>query len=684
MRWLGTLCLVAQTGMASALHAIDDAVPVPIFEIQGAGHHSPFVGQTVMTSGIVTAVADDGFYLQDPGGDGNDLTSDAIYVYTKTTPGTRTGDLVEVGGNVIEFVAGGVQSANLSLTEIALPERVSLISSSNPLPCPVIIGRSGRPAPTEIVDDDNFTVFDPHVDGIDYYESLEAMRVTIEDASAVSATNRFGEVFTVSNRGQAATGMNSRGGITASQGDLNPERLQIDSRLGDEPMPVVNTGDLLGDVTGVMGYSYGNFEVLTEAIPQVTPSGLRPEVTFLAGDESHLTIASYNVQNLDPGDSPGKFRRLARHIAWNLQSPDIIALQEVQDNSGLTDDGVTAADLTASLLTNAVLQAGGPAYDYYDLAPTDNSDGGEPGGNIRVAYLVNPGRVTMAPGSLRLLEDIRLDTFDRTRNPLEATFLFNEEEIVLINCHLSSKAGSGPLFGSIQPPAAGGGHKRKSQAVFLKDHVGVLLDRDPPACVIVLGDLNDTEFSEALQILTGTRRLLVNLSTTLPTAERYSHNYQGNAQMIDHILIGPEAITPGVSLDVVHVNTGFADQSSDHDPIVARIAVPLTRVDLGGQSSLDSVGLELSQNSPNPFTCSTSLSYLIPRPGFVRLSIFNTAGQLVRTLVSDYQESGRHHLAWNAADQHGRPLGNGMYTLTLHKSGLERVLAVKPPCEARR
>ena len=663
----------------AALHAIDDAVPVPTFEIQGGGHHSPFVGQTVMTSGIVTAIADDGFYLQDPGGDGDDLTSDAIYVYTKTTASARTGDMVEVVGNVIEFFAGGERSANLSLTEIALPERLNVLSSGNPLPRPVVIGRSGRPAPTMIVDDDNFTVFDPQVDGIDYYESLEAMRVTIEDASAVSTTNRFGEVFTVSNRGQAATGMNSRGGITASEGDLNPERLQIDGRLHDEPMPVVNNGDLLGDVTGVMGYSYGNFEVLTEAIPQVTASGLTPEVTFLTGDESHLTIASYNVQNLDPGDPPERFRRLAGHIAWNLQSPDIIALQEVQDNSGSTDDGETAADLTASLLTQAVLQAGGPAYEYYDLAPANNSGGGEPGGNIRVAYLVNPGRVAMVPGSLQRLADKGLEAFDRSRNPLEATFLFNEEEIVLINCHLSSKAGSGPLFGSIQPPAAGGGHKRKSQAVFLKDHVGVLLDRDPPACVIILGDLNDTEYSEPLQILTGTPRLLVNLSTTLPTAERYSHNYQGNAQMIDHILIGAEDITPGASLDVVHVNTGFADQSSDHDPVLARIPVPLSRIDPGGQSSLDSARLELSQNAPNPFTTSTSLSYLIPRPGFVRMSIFNTAGQLVRTLVSDYQAAGSHHLAWNAFDQHGRPLGNGVYGCRLQtaQTTLARCMVLK-------
>ncbi len=680
-RWLTNLCLVAQAGAVPDPGAVDVAVAVPIFEIQRADHHSPFAGEMVTTSGIVTVVDDDGFFLQDPGGDGDDLTSDAIYVYTSATPVVRAGDQVEVVGKVIEFIPGGERSANLSLTEITLPERVDVLSSSNSLPRPVLIGQSGRLAPTEIVDDDHFAVFDPHMDGIDFYESLEGMRVTIEDASAVSATNRFGEIFTVSNRGQLATGMNARGGITMSERDSNPERLQIDGRLLVELMPMVKTGDLLGDVTGVMGYSYGNFEVLAETIPQVTSAEWSPEVTFLTGDEHHLTIATYNVQNLDPGDPPEKFQRLAGHITWNLQSPDIIALQEVQDNSGPTDDGETAADGTASLLTHAVLQAGGPAYDYYDLAPVDGRGGGEPGGNIRAAYLVNPGRVTMVLGSLRLLEDTEPETFNRSLNPLEATFLFNDEEIILINCHLSSKAGSAPQFGSIQPPRVSGEHKRKSQAVFLRNHVAVLLDRGSPACVILLGDLNDTEFSDPLRILTGEPPLFLNLGTTLSVAERYSHSYQGNAQMIDHILVNAEDI-PGTALDAVHVNTGFADKSSDHDPLIARIPVPL-RIDQLSLNQTESVGdsahLQLSQNSPNPVGETTHISYLLRRPGMVQLRIFNIAGQLVRTLVDTYQDRGRHQFAWNLVDQGGKAVSNGIYCYQLRMASttLCRSMVVK-------
>ena len=360
---------------------------------------------------------------------------------------------------------------------------------------------------------------------------------------------------------------------------------------------------------------------------------------------------------------PERFRRLGEHIAWNLNSPDIVALQEVQDNSGPTNNGVTVADLTASLLTNAILKAGGPAYDYYDLAPIDNTSGGEPGGNIRVAYLVNPGRVALVPGSLRALDDTGFDTFDRSRNPLEATIVHNDNEIVLINCHLSSRVGSGPLFGSRQPSPVSGGQNRKTQAIFLKNHVGVLLERDPEACVVVLGDLNDDEFSEPLKILTEDPPLLLNLNTSLSAVERYSQSYQGNAQMIDHILVS--AVVPSAALDAVHVNVGFADQSSDHDPLLARIAVGLRRIRDQTPGSISSAGLDLSQNAPNPFTTSTSLSYHMPRSGFVQLEIFNTAGQLVRTLVNDHRTSGRHQIAWKAVDQNGRPVSNGIYNCQL-------------------
>ena len=68
-------------------------------ELQGAGHVSPFLGADVESTGVVTAVVSGSFYLQDPIGDADDLTSDAIVV---RGAGVAVGDAVTVIGTVSE------------------------------------------------------------------------------------------------------------------------------------------------------------------------------------------------------------------------------------------------------------------------------------------------------------------------------------------------------------------------------------------------------------------------------------------------------------------------------------------------------------------------------------------------------------------------------------------------------
>jgi predicted extracellular nuclease len=64
-------------------HNVCDAqtIQLTIMQIQGAGHISPFVGQLVTTTGVVTAVAFDGLYVQDPEGDGDNETLDGMFVF---------------------------------------------------------------------------------------------------------------------------------------------------------------------------------------------------------------------------------------------------------------------------------------------------------------------------------------------------------------------------------------------------------------------------------------------------------------------------------------------------------------------------------------------------------------------------------------------------------------------------
>lgn len=68
----------------------------------------------------------------------------------------------------------------------------------------------------------------------------------------------------------------------------------------------------------------------------------------------------------------------------------------------------------------------------------------------------------------------------------------------------------------------------------------------------------------------------------------------------------------------------------------------------------------LRQNSPNPFNPATGISYDLPRGGHVRLEIFNVLGNLVTTLVDEYQGAGQYVVTWDASRY-----ASGMYLYRL-------------------
>ena len=568
-----------------------DASPplLRIYEIQGASHTSPHKDEQVSTRGIATAVARNGFYFQDAIGDGDERTSDGMFVYTKKAPRVSIGDEVQVTGTVIEYIPGGAATNNLSITQFSQPDRIQTLSTGNPTPAPVVLGAAGRQPPTKVIDNDNFAIFDPAEDGIDFYESLEGMLVEVPDAVAISPTNRFGEIVVLADAG-AGQPLNARGGLNLTPHTLHPQRIQLDDSLLPGAMPAAQVGDALGHVRGPVSYRFGNFEVLVLTEPVVESVGLTPETTALVGTAQHLTVSSFNVFNLDPNDddesadlADGQFAAIADQIAHRLRSPDVLALQEVQDNSGAANDGTTSAGQTAQTLIAAIVAAGGPRYEYADVAPPDGADGGQPGGNIRVAYLYQPARVALI-GAVERLED---DAFRRSRKPLKAVFDFKGTKLTVINCHFSSKFGSPPLFGRIQPPTNGGLAQRLAQAAFIHDLVAELLAADPNANIVVLGYLNECPFplapvqpppGDVLQTLAGTPPILFNLGDAMDGDLAYSYNFQGISQQLDYLLVSSALLALRPEFDYVHVNTEFPNlrlssgrsQASDHDPILAR------------------------------------------------------------------------------------------------------------------
>ena len=268
-------------------------------------------------------------------------------------------------------------------------------------------------------------------------------------------------------------------------------------------------------------------------------------------------------------------------------------MQEVQDDTGPANDGTVSANLTLTRLVEAIEKAGGVGYRWRSVDPVDNADGGQPGANIRTALLFNPNRVEFVdrqecgPASAATAGPVLtcspglVDPANRSfaagssggggsRKPLVGEFSFRGRRVVVINLHLSSKGGDDPIFGRRQPPETGSTARRTEQAEAVAGFVGQVIAADPAAGVIVLGDFNDFENTAPLRVLEAAG--LADLVLRVPKEQRYSYVYQGNSQVLDHVLTS-EALADNAEIDIVHVNADFpaAERASDHDPIVVRI-----------------------------------------------------------------------------------------------------------------
>ena len=593
--------------VAQAVQIIDnDTPPARVHDIQAAAHRSPLNGQGVMAvQGIVTAKASNGFYIQDPQPDANVATSEGIFVFTGAgsaiLAARSVGEAVLVSGTVSEF-RPGANVDNLSTTELVNNAAVQLLSvapwaaGAGLSITPVLLGVD-RTVPTQSINDDGVVNvetggdFDPSNEGIDFWESLEGMLVKVNNPVAVSPTNSTGEFWVLADDGVGATGRTARGGVVITPGDYNPERLQVDDTLAGGSSPGVDVGAKLSTLVGVIDYSFNNYELLVTSVPTVVAvSTLQREVTTLAGGTDLLRVATFNVENLDPGDGATKFNALATAIVTNLRSPDIINLEEVQDNNGATNDGTVDANVTLQTLVNAIAAAGGPTYQWRQINPVNNQDGGEPGGNIRVVFFFDPARVSFVEGTLQRLTDTDLsngDAFASSRKPLVGDFLFNGKTVTLIGNHFNSKGGDDPLYGPTQPPVLSSEAQRMQQATIVKAYVQQLQTADANAKVLVLGDLNDFEFSAPLtQLESGG---LTSLVETLPANERYSYNFQGNAQTLDHIMASTTLLGALKGYDVVHINSEFAVQVSDHDPAVSQFLIEAAGQTFNGTRGRDNL-----------------------------------------------------------------------------------------------
>jgi len=603
--------------------------PTPIYAIQGVTNDlstltSPREGELVTTEGMVTVVLANGFFIQDPIGDGDIATSDGLFVFTGSIPTVSPGDLVRVSGTVTEFRRDD-RPNDLTLTQISNPGQRITVTGSAPLPTPVAID-----APDELI----------NPDGIVYWERLESTYVELDHPVVAGPTARvpasspgLTEFYVVAGPDAVpSSGFHSGGNILVrdlpgDDVDYNPERLLVDdeSRIGGgkntriveddaEPFQVaVAVGDTFTTLTGVIDYQFGQYRLQPDVDPesllasrQGKPGvGIDP-VRFTKNSE--VSIASFNVENFfdavddpDKADSPIltaeeieiKAVKLTLAIADELRCPDIIILVEIEEAlviNGDADGHVPGTEVTALVPR---LAARGCPYRAVSREASDDR-------SIEVGFMYRTDHdITLKSYYLTTQGDA--DTlakpdddhafdgqgqFPDSREPLVGEFEIKERPFIFIGNHWNSKGGDGALYGATQPPVRSSEEQRKLQATYLREYLDqFVFAADPKAAVVVAGDLNDFPFPEPgegvdpLTILKGSRSTrLTNLIERVPDRERYTFIFEGNSQVLDHLLVSEALLEAVEGIDIAAFNANYgtlyeedistAASASDHNPPV--------------------------------------------------------------------------------------------------------------------
>ncbi|KAI9105837.1 Endonuclease/exonuclease/phosphatase [Phlyctochytrium arcticum] len=604
------------------------ALAETISEIQGPAHFG-MDGKTVkQVRGVVTMKKGSNFWIQDPKGDGNDNTSDGVYVYVPTANSAMSpiaaklavGDEVEVDARVKEF-ANNEYPTELFLTELDMVTAIKVVGKGTV--APTLLGKGGREAPKDTVfwpfldgpagdkqtptDQAFFKTykdFSPKTKGLDFYESLEGMLVTVKKP-VVTGQPYQGMFWALPDLGEGATGRNAAGGITMSQSakgnDNNPERVLIGAPASGKHPVSLAIGDEVSDITGVVTYEKGQYKIIPTAAVSLVKENTNVMPAAPATPAAEFSVASYNMENLG-GDAPdSKYKAIAEQIVKYLGSPAIFVANEIQDNDGASASGVVASDLVVKRIVETVRAAGGPTYKATWIDPEDKKDGGQPGGNIRSVIFYNEAAgVKLSEGTaggpndaVKVIKDKngkpalslnpgRIEpsssAWDASRKPLVASFEIAGERVFVVGNHFSSKGGSSSTYGAVQPPIQGAGEKRIAQAELNRKLAEDILKIDPTAKVAILGDLNDFAWTTAIQTLLGTvsdksNPILFDLAEeTLPAEERYSYNFDGQSQELDHFVVSKALLADLTTYVPVHINTWgpFAARTSDHDPQYAR------------------------------------------------------------------------------------------------------------------
>ena len=501
-----------------AVGATAQAADTPIYTIQGSGSTSPLLGQSVTTTGVVTKLLNNGFFMQDPVGDGDPLTSDGVLVFTSTAPTVGVGQLIRLTGTVAEFNVGSASNADTlahKVTEITGPTGITVIGSGTIIPTVISL--------PELVNDD--------------LERYEGMLVTITGPLTVQQNffqARYGQISLAVGRLETPTNRFRPGSPQAlALADANARaRIILDdgrSTQNPNPIPYLNAGgvprggDTVGSITGVIDYglatasnaNFGDYKIHPTVAPVFSVANPRlaapPMSPAASAPATVITtrLASMNVLNffttftngqtadgltgqgctLGTGTSAGNCRGANNIEEFNRQrtkivealaglNADAVGLMEIQNNAN-----VAAQNLVTAL--NARVGTG----TYAVVANPSTGNGTDA---IRVAMIYKPGKLTPAGAPITDPDAVN------NRPPLAQTFVAaNGEKFTLIVNHLKSK-GSCPSAGDSDAPGnldIGDGvgcwnAARLQQAQRLRTFVAQVQGISGSNDVLLVGDFN--------------------------------------------------------------------------------------------------------------------------------------------------------------------------------------------------
>lgn len=618
-----------------------------IHDIQGVSHTSPYFGKTVTTRGVVTAFGSadwypfgNDVYIQTNTPDSDPRTSEGLHVFIESNNALfDLGDEIEVTGVVYEDLRkngmGQTSLRDVSSYKIISDPNLSKEDKLKKLPEATLLGEGGRRIPTDRISTYGGTLMRKLSlnlsDGIDFWESLEGMRVAMNDLQILGFRGGEEDLIEVSDRfylnlyvipksERTLKDTTSRNGLLIDPltEDFNPEITVITTNhlsKNDGLVPkdknaskyIFNVGDeVLGRVEGVMTYQknvFGGGEyaiVLPQAQDAFAKRNHRREVTPVvergityleAKNDNEITLATYNLENLS-GYQIDRLEVMAEAMALNLKCPDVLNLVEIQDNNGISFREDQNADETLKKL-RGLLQSMciHQNYQYVNVDPFLNAEGGQPGGNIRISMFYNadkllyeersdgsvgnqaivkkdgvlssnPGRIYPNHSAFRNSRRSVIVEFDLLKKP--------GEKLYVIGNHLNSKLGDIDFWGNEQPARANSDFRRAEMTAKINEFIRWLETQNPKANIVVLGDFNALPEEGSLTVLTNREKDLKNMLLTLPREKRYTTNFNGSSQALDYIFVNNKIFNGCAEAEVMHINSDFMGRLSDHDPVVLK------------------------------------------------------------------------------------------------------------------